>query len=94
MQEKTAPAFVVATANDVTALPPETPRRGRFDEIFFLDLPTAAERRGIVTVHLRKRRRDPAAFDVRRLAMECDGFTARRSSRRSWTPCSRSRIGA
>jgi AAA+ superfamily predicted ATPase len=75
MQEKTAPVFVVATANDVTALPTETLRRGRFDEIFFLDLPTEAERREIITVHLRKRRRDPAAFDVRRLAMECDGFT-------------------
>jgi SpoVK/Ycf46/Vps4 family AAA+-type ATPase len=75
MQEKTAPVFVVATANDVTSLPPETLRRGRFDEIFFLDLPTDEERREIVTVHLRKRRRDPAQFDVRRLAMECDGYT-------------------
>jgi AAA+ superfamily predicted ATPase len=75
MQEKTAPVFVVATANDVNALPPETLRRGRFDEIFFLDLPTEAERREIITVHLRKRRRDPAAFDVRRLAAECDGYT-------------------
>jgi len=75
MQEKTAPVFVVATANDVTSLPPETLRRGRFDEIFFLDLPTDEERREIITVHLRKRRRDPARFDVRRLAMECDGYT-------------------
>jgi AAA+ superfamily predicted ATPase len=75
MQEKTAPVFVVATANDVTALPAETLRRGRFDEIFFLDLPTEAERREIITVHLRKRRRDPAVFDIRRLAKECDGFT-------------------
>jgi AAA+ superfamily predicted ATPase len=75
MQEKTAPVFVVATANDVTALPVETLRRGRFDEIFFLDLPTEEERRKIITVHLRKRRRDPGAFDVRRLAKECDGYT-------------------
>jgi AAA+ superfamily predicted ATPase len=75
MQEKTDPVFVVATANDVTALPPETLRRGRFDEIFFLDLPTEAERREILGVHLRKRRRDPALFDLRRLAMECDGYT-------------------
>src|SRR5690606_1586985 len=59
MQEKTAPVFVVATANDVGALPPETLRRGRFDEVFFLDLPTDGERRQIFTVHLRKRRRDP-----------------------------------
>jgi ATP-dependent 26S proteasome regulatory subunit len=75
MQEKTAPVFVVATANDVTALPTETLRRGRFDEIYFLDLPTEAERREIITVHLRKRRRDPAMFDIRRLAIECEGYT-------------------
>jgi AAA+ superfamily predicted ATPase len=75
MQEKTAPVFVVATANDVSALPPEVMRRGRFDEIFFLDLPTEAERREIFTVHLRKRRRNPALFDIRRLASESDGYT-------------------
>lgn len=75
MQEKTAPVFVVATANDVTALPPETLRRGRFDEIFFLDLPTEEERREIITVHLRKRRREPGTFDVYHLAQISDGFT-------------------
>jgi SpoVK/Ycf46/Vps4 family AAA+-type ATPase len=75
MQEKTAPVFVVATANDVTALPPEVMRRGRFDEIFFLDLPTEPERREIITVHLRKRRRDPAVFNVFQLAKECEGYT-------------------
>jgi SpoVK/Ycf46/Vps4 family AAA+-type ATPase len=75
MQEKTAPVFAVATANDVTALPPETLRRGRFDEVFFLDLPTEAERREIITVHLRKRRRDPAQFDVYHLAQISDGYT-------------------
>ena len=75
MQEKTAPVFVVATANDVTALPPETLRRGRFDDIFFLDLPTEEERREIISVHLRKRRRDPGAFDVYHLAQVSDGFT-------------------
>jgi SpoVK/Ycf46/Vps4 family AAA+-type ATPase len=75
MQEKTAKVFVVATANDVTALPPETMRRGRFDEVFFLDLPTEAERREIIGVHLRKRRRDPGQFNVRQLAKECDGYT-------------------
>ena len=75
MQEKTAPVFVVATANDVNSLPPETLRRGRFDEIFFLDLPTEEERREIVTVHLRKRRRDPGTFDVYHLAQISDGFT-------------------
>jgi AAA+ superfamily predicted ATPase len=75
MQEKSVPVFVVATANDITALPPETLRRGRFDEIFFLDLPTDAERQEIVTVHLRKRRRDPTNFDVHQLARLSDGFT-------------------
>jgi len=74
MQEKSKPVFVVATANDVAALPPEVLRRGRFDEIFFLDLPTDAERREILTVHLRKRRRDPQRFDLIRLARESDGY--------------------
>ncbi|XVQ14406.1 AAA family ATPase [Spirillospora sp. CA-255316] len=74
MQEKTAPVFAVATANDVTALPPEALRRGRFDEVFFLDLPTEEERREIIGVHLRKRRRDPGAFDVHHLAQISDGF--------------------
>lgn len=75
MQEKTRPVFVVATANDVTALPPETLRRGRFDEIFFLDLPTEQERREIISVHLRKRRREAARFDVHHLAQISDGHT-------------------
>jgi AAA+ superfamily predicted ATPase len=73
MQEKTKPVFVVATANDVTALPPEMLRRGRFDEVFFLDLPTEAERREILHVHLRKRRRDPGRFDTALLARLSDG---------------------
>src|SRR5919204_6971063 len=50
MQEKTAPCFVVATANDISSLPPELLRKGRFDEIFFLDLPSPEERRQIFTV--------------------------------------------
>jgi SpoVK/Ycf46/Vps4 family AAA+-type ATPase len=54
MQEKTAPVFVVASANDISRLPPELLRKGRFDEIFFLDLPTLAERKEIFAVHLRK----------------------------------------
>jgi SpoVK/Ycf46/Vps4 family AAA+-type ATPase len=74
MQEKTAPVFVVATANDITGLPPELLRKGRFDEIFFLDLPTLEERREIFGVHLRKRRRLPQDFDVDRLARESNGF--------------------
>lgn len=54
MQEKTAPVFVIATANDISSLPPELLRKGRFDEIFFVDLPTAKEREKIFNVHLRK----------------------------------------
>lgn len=74
MQEKTKPVFIVATANDVSALPPEVLRRGRFDEIFFLDLPTEAERQEILKVHFRKRRRDPGQFDLQRLAQASDGY--------------------
>lgn len=74
MQEKTAPCFVVATANDISSLPPELLRKGRFDEIFFLDLPTLKEREEIFTVHLRKRNRLPQDFDVARLAQESEGY--------------------
>lgn len=74
MQEKKAPCFVVATANDISSLPPELLRKGRFDEIFFLDLPTASERAEIFTVHLRKRKRLPQDFDVARLAGESEGY--------------------
>lgn len=55
MQEKTAPVFVIATANDISSLPPELLRKGRFDEIFFVDLPTSREREKIFSVHLKKR---------------------------------------
>ena len=58
MQEKTKPVFVVATANDISQLPPELLRKGRFDEIFFVDLPSEGERREIFEIHLRKRKRD------------------------------------
>ena len=58
MQEKTAPVFVIATANDISKLPPELLRKGRFDEIFFVDLPTLNERKEIFKVHLRKRLKD------------------------------------
>lgn len=74
MQEKTAPCFVVATANDISSLPPELLRKGRFDEIFFLDLPTQKEREEIFAVHLRKRDRLPQDFDIRRLARETEGY--------------------
>ena len=68
MQEKTAPVFLVATANDVTHLPPELLRKGRFDEIFFVDLPSSEERSDIFSIHLTKRGRKPADFDIDRLA--------------------------
>jgi AAA+ superfamily predicted ATPase len=74
MQEKTSPCFVVATANNIASLPPELLRKGRFDEIFFLDLPTEKERQEIFTVHLRKRHRLPQDFDIQRLAQESVGY--------------------
>ncbi len=74
MQEKTAPCFVVATANNIAMLPPELLRKGRFDEIFFLDLPTADERREILRVHIKKRGRKPEAFDVDDLAKKSEGY--------------------
>lgn len=64
MQEKTAPVFIFATANDVAALPPEMLRKGRFDEVFFIDLPNDEERRAIFEVQIRRRHRDPAKFDL------------------------------
>src|SRR5262249_2074619 len=66
--------FVVATANDIGKLPPELLRKGRFDEIFFLDLPTLQERQEIFTVHLKKRERQPGDFDVARLAAASQGY--------------------
>ncbi|MDD1680284.1 MAG: AAA family ATPase, partial [Methanoregula sp.] len=66
--------FVVATANNIAALPPELLRKGRFDEIFFLDLPSTPERREIFSVHLRKRRCVPADYDLDLLARESEGY--------------------
>jgi ATP-dependent 26S proteasome regulatory subunit len=75
MQEKTAPVFLIATANDVSALPPEMLRKGRFDEIFFVDLPDKSERVQIFKIHLKKRNRDPAKFKVAALAEATFGFS-------------------
>ena len=75
LSDKTAPCFVVATANDVSALPPELLRKGRFDEIFFVDLPSEKERAEIFGIHLHKRRRDPQAFDLDRLAQAAHGYS-------------------
>ncbi|MBW4440932.1 MAG: AAA family ATPase [Plectolyngbya sp. WJT66-NPBG17] len=75
MQEKTSPVFVMATANRVERLPGEFLRKGRFDELFFVDLPNAEERKEIFRIHLTKRRRDIERFDLDQLANVCDGFS-------------------
>ena len=75
MQEKTAPVFVIATANDVRALPPELLRKGRFDEVFWVDLPTSTERVEILRAALGQHGRDSAAIDLNVLAEATDGFT-------------------
>jgi SpoVK/Ycf46/Vps4 family AAA+-type ATPase len=75
LQERRGEVFVVATANDVRRLPPELLRRGRFDEIFFVDLPDPEARRAILAVHLRRAGRDPERFDLAALAGPCDGYS-------------------
>jgi hypothetical protein len=75
MQERRGAVFVAATANDIAAVPPELLRKGRFDEVFFVDLPGAPERREILAIHLRMRKQDPAAFDLDRLAAETAGWS-------------------
>jgi AAA+ superfamily predicted ATPase len=75
MSERRKPVFVVATANDITRLPPEMVRKGRFDEIFFVDLPSVSSRRNIFEIHLRKRRLDPTQFDLDALMKATEGFS-------------------
>ena len=75
MSDKRRPVFLVATANDITRLPPEIVRKGRFDEIFFVDLPSQENRREIFTIHLSKRGLDPAQFDLDALTAAADGFS-------------------
>jgi AAA+ superfamily predicted ATPase len=75
MQEKRDPVFVVATANRIDMLPPELLRKGRFDEIFFVDLPTSEVREDILSIHLRKKNRDPAEYDLADLAARSAGFS-------------------
>ncbi|MDA0673387.1 MAG: AAA family ATPase [Cyanobacteria bacterium] len=75
MQEKTSPVFVMATANRVERLPSEFLRKGRFDEIFFVDLPNEEERKEIFQIHLQKRRRDISRFDLDQLTKVCEGFS-------------------
>jgi ATP-dependent 26S proteasome regulatory subunit len=75
LQEKTAPVFVIATANNIQLLPPELLRKGRLDDIFFVDLPTRAERAAIFGIHIRRRGRDPGKFDLGKLAAAGEGFS-------------------
>jgi SpoVK/Ycf46/Vps4 family AAA+-type ATPase len=75
LQDRNGDVFVVATANDIEKLPPELLRKGRFDEIFFVDLPDAAARAAIFTLHLKKRGQQPSAFDLPALAAASEGFS-------------------
>lgn len=76
MQEKDSPTFVVATANDITKLPPELLRKGRFDEIFYVGLPNAEERRKIFHIHIKKRRpQDVNRIDIDVLVRKTEGFS-------------------
>ncbi len=75
LQDRRQPVFVAATANDIEALPPELLRKGRFDEIFFVDLPGDAARRAILAVHLARRKQDPGRFDLAALSAAAAGFS-------------------
>ncbi len=75
MQEKDQPVFVVATANDVSKLPPEFLRKGRFDEMFFVDLPDAQERAQIWDIVIKRHGRRSADFDTVALSRACEQFT-------------------
>ena len=75
MQDHRHPIFIIATANDISALPPELMRKGRFDEVFFVDLPNAAAREQILKIHLQRRKRNPEQFDLRSLAATAEQFT-------------------
>ncbi|MDX1953541.1 MAG: AAA family ATPase, partial [Verrucomicrobiota bacterium] len=75
LSEKTSPVFVVATANDISHLPPELLRKGRFDEIFFVDLPADEEREEIFRIHLERRRREVSQFDLPSLARQSEGYS-------------------
>jgi SpoVK/Ycf46/Vps4 family AAA+-type ATPase len=75
MAENKKPVFLVATSNDISELPPELVRKGRVDEVFFVDLPDAAVRREIFKIHLEKRGLDPQAFALEALAERANGFT-------------------
>ncbi|PYX11574.1 MAG: hypothetical protein DMG85_05050, partial [Acidobacteria bacterium] len=75
MQDRKAPVFVAATCNNVTGLPPELIRKGRFDELFFVDLPNQTERKQIFGIQLVRRKRNPAEFDLERVAAAAEGYS-------------------
>ena len=75
VQEKTSAVFIVATANQVKGLPPELLRKGRLDEIFFVDLPSLSERKEILRIHLKKKKRVPKSFQIDKLAKISNGFS-------------------
>ncbi|HZC25045.1 MAG TPA: AAA family ATPase [Candidatus Binatia bacterium] len=75
MQDRKAPVFVAATCNNVTVLPPELIRKGRFDELFFVDLPNQIERRQIFSIQLAKRKRNPADFDLDKVSQGAEGYS-------------------
>ena len=75
MQDRRAPVFVAATCNNVNALPPELIRKGRFDELFFVDLPKQSERKQIFVIQLNRRKRSPDDFDLDKLATAAAGFS-------------------
>src|SRR6185312_3587045 len=75
MQDRKAPVFVAATCNNVTVLPPELIRKGRFDELFFVDLPNQTERKPILDIELKRRKRNPDEFDLQSVASAARGFS-------------------
>jgi SpoVK/Ycf46/Vps4 family AAA+-type ATPase len=75
MQDRKAPVFVAATCNNVTALPPELIRKGRFDELFFVDLPNQAERKQVLSIQLTRRKRSPSEFDLEQVAAAAKGYS-------------------
>ncbi len=75
MQERKPAVFVAATCNNVTVLPPELIRKGRFDELFFVDLPSVAERKQIFSIQMIKRKRNPGDYDLDRIAEAAKGFS-------------------
>ena len=75
MQDRKTPVFVAATCNNVSVLPPELIRKGRFDELFFVDLPSATERKQVFAIQLTKRKRNPADYDIDRVAAAAKGFS-------------------